>query len=258
MKSAIYEFSIEHHRLSPKRHSFKNKHYMFLFDLDELDELDRNLKLFSHHGRALFNFRNSDYSYAGDDSARSKLNRFFTERKCNVPVEKVLLLTSPRHLGYVFNPLSVYYCFDKNEKLSLVVPEICNTFHERKSYLICQNDDAQTSFKACFAKEFYISPFTNLDDILHFEFSEPGELLNVQVTTKRNDQTILIASMSGRRRELTDSALLDCMRKYPFSNFFVSAGIHAHALLLWLKGVPHFRKELNPHLQTNILRRMSK
>ncbi|QQR57732.1 MAG: DUF1365 family protein [Candidatus Melainabacteria bacterium] len=88
MKSAIYEFSIEHHRLSPKRHSFKNKHYMFLFDLDELDELDRNLKLFSHHGRALFNFRNSDYSYAGDDSARSKLNRFLLNESAMCRLKK--------------------------------------------------------------------------------------------------------------------------------------------------------------------------
>jgi len=256
MKSAIYHLSIEHHRLSPKRHSFKNGHYMLFLDLSMLGELSESLRMFSLNGFGLFDFRDADYLHAGNESIYNKLTRFLAQEKCEAQIEKIFLLASPRHLGYVFNPLSVYYCFDKDMQLKAVVSEVCNTFHERKAFLLNQSHYQSEIFKAEFDKQFYISPFTRLDDKIKFEIDTPAEELNIQVTTSRNDQTVLIASMHGKRRELSDGELLKCMFKYPFSNFLVTAGIHLHAFRLWLKGVPHIRKESDPQLQTKILRSM--
>ncbi|MCW5823121.1 MAG: DUF1365 domain-containing protein [Cyanobacteria bacterium TGS_CYA1] len=256
MKSAIYELSIEHHRMSPKRHSFKNRHFMLFLDLSKLDELSKTLRWFNHNKLGLFNFKDSDFLYAGNETIQSKVTRYLQEQKCDIEIEKIFLLANPRHLGYVFNPLSIYFCFDKSMELKAVVCEVCNTFYERKAYLLTENDLTDSTFKAQFDKEFYISPFTKLDDQIIFEITKPAESLGVQVTTNRLSETILVASMQGKRRELTDGALIECMFKYPLSNFMVTFGIHAHALLLWFKGVPHLRKESNPQLQTKILRSM--
>lgn len=256
MKSAIYELSIGHQRMSPKRHSFTNRHYMLLLDLSKLDELSKSLRWFKHNDFGLFNFRDSDFLYSGNEPLQSKVMRFLKQEKCQARIEKVFLLANPRHLGYVFNPLSIYFCYDKSMQLKAVVCEVCNTFYERKAYLLSEKDLTSSTFKAHFEKEFYISPFTRLNDQITFEITTPEESLGVQVTTDRQSETVLVASMQGKRRDLTDQALIDCMFKYPFTNFMVTFGIHAHALLLWLKGVPHIRKETDPQLQTHILRSM--
>lgn len=257
MKSAIYEFSIEHHRMSPKRHSFKNRHFMLFLDLSLLDELSVNLRCFLHNANSigLYNFKDSDFLFAGSEPVRDKVLHFLKQKNCNLEIDKIYLLANPRHLGYVFNPLAIYYCYDKSMHLQAVVAEVCNTFYERKAYLITDKNPEKI-FSAEFNKEFYISPFTRLNDQIKFEFSNPAETLNVQVTTTRLNETILVASMHGKRRELTDHALVDCMFKYPLSNFMVTLGIHAHAFILWLKRVPYIRKESDPQLQTNILRSM--
>ncbi len=247
MKSALYQMNIEHHRLTPKKHSFSFRQYMFLFDLSELDALDQRLSLFSHNKMNLFDFKDTDYLDGGAQSALAKLRQFLANENFLAPIEKIFLLTNPRHLGYVFNPLSIYFCYDKGGNLKAVVPEICNTFMERKAYLIEHNKSNSTA-SATFQKQFYISPFNKLNDELKFEIDLSSTALNLQVTTIRDGEPILVATAQGKSLELSDANLLKCMFKYPLHNFFVTLGIHFHALLLWLKRVPYENKVRDPRI----------
>lgn len=247
MNSLLYELNIEHHRLTPKEHSFTFKQYMFLFDLGELDTLDQKLSLFSHNRINLFDFHDIDYLNSGDQSAAAKLRQFLTDENLLARIDKIFLLTNPRHLGYVFNPISVYFCYDTKSALVAVVPEICNTFMERKAYLI-EHNQSRAIACATFQKQFYISPFNKLSDELKFEIDLSSAGLNIQVTTIRDGEPILVATAQGNSLELTDANLVKCMFKYPLCNFFVTLGIHFHALLLWLKRVPYENKVKEPRV----------
>lgn len=254
MNSAIYECTIEHSRLEPKLHRFKYRHFLFCFDLSEFELLAKKFFLFSYNGKGIFDFRDSDFLYERNDKIGKKLKLFLQDSQVETDANKILLVAGARIFGYVFNPIAVYYLFDSENKVQTVIPEICNTFHEHKAYVIknefCLYDSAKNKQK----KNFYISPFTDPDDDLFFDLGYPENDLFWQIKTIRKGREILVATLRGKRRELSDKELLRCLIFYPFSNFMVILGIHLHALLLWAKGLSFHTKEAFPELQTNILR----
>lgn len=252
MNSCLYECTVFHRRLAPKRHELLYRVFYFLIDLDELEMLDRSLRLFKVNRPGPYSFRESDHITHGAASIRENILRFLNDHGITEPVGRIRLLTFPRILGYVFNPISIYFCDHPDGTPLVSVAEVGNTFGEWKPYLV--NLSADGSFHARVVKHFYVSPFSDLDLEFDFRFQTPGEKLRIFVDDYRGTDRELISTLTGDRITLTDRNLLLLSLKYPLLTLKVIFGIHWHALRLWMKGLHARRKEADPELQRGVHR----
>ncbi|RAK64379.1 DUF1365 domain-containing protein [Phenylobacterium kunshanense] len=231
--SGIYPGLVTHARLKPRVHKLRYRIFMLLLDLDELETLDRDLKLFS---RARFNLVGFDPRRHGDGSD--------TPLKAQVEAQlaaagiahggPVRMLAMPRILGTGFNPLTVYYCHRPDGALSAILYEVNNTFGERHSYLI-PADNAPVVKQAC-EKGFYVSPFMDMDLSYAFRMRPPGDEVQVFVDVDDAEGRVLAAGFTGRRQDMTDRNLLKAWIAHPWMTLGVVAAIHWEALFIWLKG----------------------
>ncbi len=259
MNSCLYETEIMHHRLAPREHRFAYRFFSFYLDLDEIDELTRRIVLMSRNKFNVYGFYDCDHMGTPGHSVKDNLLMYFNENGIDFKSGgRIMLLTYLRTCGYVFNPVSFYYCFDEKNNPLCVVPEIGNTFGELKPFLVRKKDLHSNQFKNTQDKLYYISPFTRLDDQLDFRLTIPDERLNICIDTTKNNQKIILTTMTGQRRELTNRNLLRLTLQFPLVTTKVIALIHWHAFRLWLKRIPYQEKTTNPHLQKEVFRAWSK
>jgi uncharacterized protein len=256
MNSCLYECTVMHHRFTPRVHHFQHRIFMFYLDLAELDFLAKKILPFSYNRANLYSFRDSDHEPQGKNLLKERVIDFL--RKNNIetgPFCRVMLLTLPRVFGYIFNPISIYYCFDSEGKNLCSVAEVGNTFREKKLYLLGPgNLSAKNVFDKIVPKHFYVSPFSPLDLNFHFQIKVPGENLDIKIDDRDREEKILITTLSGQRTALNNRNLLRFTFIYPLITLKVIFLIHWHALLLWLKGTPFHRKAVNAHFQREVLR----
>lgn len=236
---------------------------MFMIDLDESESINERLKLAKVNRRALYQFYDEDHFDLTPVATREKLAAFLASKGIQDEFGRVLLVTNFRFLGYVFNPISIYFVYDKSGEALVAVAEVGNTFSERKPFLLPRSYDESTgkaSFKLFAPKHFYVSPFSQVDDYFEFLCGSPGQNIEIHINTKagspQGDQsgpTTLISSLRGSRDELSDANLIFYTLRYPFVTLGVIGLIHLHALLLWLKKVPFFMKEEKVFAQTELL-----
>jgi DUF1365 family protein len=241
-----------HHRLSPKEHRFSYKFFSFYLDLDEIDQLARQIFLLSRNKFNLYAFYDRDHLQVEGHAIKENILSYLKGNGIDLKGGRVMLLTYLRTLGYVFNPVSFYFCFDVKGQPVCVVPEIGNTFGELKPFFIGPEDLSGNKFKDSQNKYYYISPFMKLDDTLDLKLTIPGERLNICIDTSRNGKKVILTTMMGKKTELTNRSLLWLTCKFPFITLKVITLIHWHALLLWLKKMPYEEKTNNPHLQKEI------
>jgi hypothetical protein len=229
--SAIYEGAVTHVRVSPKRHAFRYRVFSLLLDLDEIDTL--GLKLFARNKMALASFYDTDHGYGhGDggslrDWAKAKLAEAGIE--ADGPIR---LLCYPRLWGYVFNPLSVWFCHARDGALAATIYEVHNMFGERHSYVLRAGADQECD------KAFYVSPFLSLDCRYAFHVVPPGEDVTIAIRESEAGTPVLTAAFSGRRKALTDATLASALLRHPLMTLKIVAAIHYEAFRLWLKRVP--------------------
>ncbi len=245
-----------HQRLAPKNHSFKHDIFMFYIDLDEVELLGWLLALFSHNRRNVYSFRDADHEPAGNGSLKQRILQHVTANGIEIKGSpRVMLLTLPRVFGYIFNPISVYYCFDALGQPVCAVAEVGNTFREMKLYLLGPgNLGADAIFQKTTAKHFYVSPFSRLDLKFDFRLRVPGETLNIKIDDLEGGEKILMSALTGCRAALGNRNLLWFSIKYPMVTLKVIFLIHWHAFRLWLKRVPFYRKQNDLALQRDVLR----
>lgn len=238
--SGLYCGAVVHTRVRPKRHRLRYRLFMMCLDLDELPDLDRTCRLFSHNGFNLFGFYDRDH---GDGSDRPLRDQIADRLREAAPVAgwdgeigRIRLVCLPRMLGYVFNPISIYYCEDREGVLRFMLYEVNNTFGERHSYLIAVKDPSDPIRQSC-AKRLHVSPFMDMDMTYDFRITKPGRDVNVAIVGRDRTGPLIVAGFAGRLRALTDRALLRSFVAYPLLTLGVVAGIHWEALKLFAKGI---------------------
>jgi DUF1365 family protein len=233
VRSAVYTGTLVHARRQPTRHVFRYPVSYWLFDLDELPELERRLRLFSVNRPNVVSLRDQDH-FAG----AAPLKQAVLEVAGDTTIERVLMLAQPRVLGYVFNPVSFYWCYGRDGSLACMVAELNNTFGERLPEVL---HGPQLRYEH--RKRLHVSPFFGLDQSYEYAFSQPGGEIWARIHVRDDDGARpLTAVLHGRRRELTDRSLAALLLRYPLQPMQVIALIHFEALRLWLKRVPFHHK----------------
>jgi DUF1365 family protein len=235
--SALYNESVMHRRLKPKKHRLKYSMFQLLLDLDEIEALGSKLRLFSRNRFNIFSFFDRDHGDRSGAPARLHVETLMRQEGIEPDGGSIRLLTMPRLFGYVFNPLSVYFCYRKTGELHAILYEVRNTFGEKHDYMFAIDGEAERHHHAC-DKDFYVSPFMEKKLGYSFHVRPPGEEVMVAIVASDQEGPVLNAVLTGRRVPLTDWSLLKALVVYPLLTAKVVAAIHWEALLLWLKGVP--------------------
>jgi DUF1365 family protein len=233
VRSALYVGRLTHSRREPTRNTFTYPVSYWLVDLDELPELERRLRLVSVNHRNVVEFRDRDH-FGGDGTT---LKQSVLELADDPSIERVLMLTQPRVLGYVFNPVTFSWCLRADGSVACVVAELSNTFGERlPEVLRGPGPDYRHD------KRLHVSPFMGLDQSYDYRLSEPGDDVWARIHVHENGSRPLTAVLHCRRRELTNASVARSLVRYPVQPLQLTALIHWQALRLWRKRVPFHRK----------------
>jgi DUF1365 family protein len=235
-RSAVYSGSVMHRRLHPRRHHFRYRAFWFLLDLDELPELARSSRLFSCNRLNLFSLHDRDHGDGSRASIRGQITTLLRENGIDAAVARVELFCMPRTLGYVFNPLSIYFCRRQNDSLAAIVYQVHNTFGERHSYVIPVEDSGRVVRQQC-EKVLYVSPFMDLDLRYDFRITPPGEQISVAIRVSDGSRPTMAAVLTARRHAFSDAALVSAFLAMGVVTLKVTAAIHWEAMRLWLKRI---------------------
>ncbi len=243
--TGIYRGHILHHRFSPKRHRFTYPIFAFAMDLDEIGTWDRKLRLFGHNRFSLYSLRDADHG--GDGMGiRACVTSLLRERGFRGNIDRIVMITQFRVLGYVFNPVTFYYAYRGGEAVAWIA-EVNNTFHQRHSYAFfgpaTASADGSVAFRA--EKVFYVSPFMDMDLTYEYRFLPLNGRLQVHVDDYRGEEPVLKTLIQGKWEAMTDANLLKSFLRIPFMSVWIIAWIHWEALKIWLKRIPQVFRPLD-------------
>ena len=289
-RSCLYECSVQHVRFQPKHHRLKHGYFLFCMDLDELPLLTQQMRCFGENTSSIYSFQASDHllfqsttsgvepgmiigtpvdrtdTRAKASDLKRSILQWAREQGGSLPETDeaigVTLVTLPRFLGYVFNPVSFYFLESRSpsptpgvrpQSFGAVV-EVGNTFGEQKPYWIPPTTNSESVLSRVVPKDFYVSPFSPPDIHFDFRLHRPNSELRLTVCDRANDGVILTARLAGCRRPLTDREILRLTLSYPLVTTRVIAMIHWHAFRLWQKRLPWFRKSDRMQAQRGVYR----
>ena len=233
MKSHIYNGLVTHTRFKPVKHYLKYKTFSLLIDLDEIKILDKISPIFSLNKFNIYSFYYKDHGDRDGSSLKNWVLKNLKNYKIKQNINKIKLLCYPRVLGYVFNPLSIFYCYHNNQ-LKIVFYEVKNTFNEQHTYIFKVNKKKIVE-QHC-KRRFYVSPFMDMNTKYDFKLLNPGKKLFVSIIQSDKKGKVLTAVQTGKRKELSTKQLIINFFRYPLMTAKIIIAIHFEALLLWKKG----------------------
>lgn len=243
-----------HHRLHPVSHRFVYRVFSMWLDLDEIPKLASHLRLFSHNRWNILSFQDRDHGPRDGRPLRPWLEATLWNAGIDIAGGPIRVLCFPRLFGYVFNPLSIWFCFHKNGTLKAILYEVGNTFGEWHGYLMPLTGKDPTSgvIRQSCDKVFHVSPFIDMAATYDFRLRVPDSALSILIEERYANGTLLIAAQSGRRAPLTGRNLLRILLAYPLMTVKVIIAIHWEALRLWRKGVPFYRQPPRPSIDVSV------
>ncbi len=246
--SKIYTGKVIHKRFKPKEHYFKYNVFSLLIDLNELEVINKYIKFFSYNKFNIISFYDKDH---GDrDGSSIKLWVKKNLRNIGIITEdiSIKLLCYPRIFGYVFNPLSTYFIYNKHSELISIFYEVKNTFGEQHTYIFKAQDEKTVQNKC--KKKFYVSPFIEMDCEYHFKTLNPREQLSVVINQNDKDGKLLFASQDGISKDFNNKNLIVSYLSHPLMTFKIIGAIHYEAFKLWVKRIKLIAKKIK--LKNNI------
>ena len=241
--SYIYTGSVIHKRFKPKFHSFNYNVFSLLIDLSELDEIHKELKLFSYNKFNIISFFNKDHGPRDGSSLQGWVIENLKKNDIDTDDIQIKLLCYPRIFGYVFNPLSVFYIYNKKSNLISVLYEVKNTFGEQHVYIFKTKKDQNLIQHVC-KKKFHVSPFIEMNCIYFFRLLKPGNKISVIIDLNDPEGKVLYASQDGIKSNLNNKNLIKSYLKHPLMSFKIILAIHFEAFKLWTKGIRFIKKKI--------------
>ncbi len=237
----IFSAKVMHKRLLPKVNGFSYNVYYLSIPLDKIE----NLKKFLPHNKfGILSFYDKDHAERDGKPLKNWAQKILSENNVNIENPKIILITHPRILGYVFNPVSFFFCYDSENILKAVICEVNNTFGETHSY-ICykpdlseiKNDDIITAKKL-----FFVSPFFKIDGYYKFSFRVINDKISIIIDYYNDEnQAKLITSLNGKLENLTKKSLIKTFLKNPLVTFKTIFLIHYQAIKILLKGIKYIK-----------------
>ncbi len=240
MNSCIYNGVVTHTRFKPVKHFLKYRTFSLFLDLDEIKKLAQSISIFSYNRFNIFSFYDTDHGLRDGSSLKdwvlSNLKKFNVSDK----IDRVKLLCYPRIFGYVFNPLSIFYCYE-NQKLKAIFYEVKNTFNEQHTYIFKIKNEEKILQKC--KKKFYVSPFMDMQTHYDFILVKPHEKLSVFIKQTDKEGIVLTATQNGERKNFNLKQLILNFLTYPLMTIKIISSIHFEAFLLWKKGAIYRKRE---------------
>lgn len=243
----IYRCRVMHRRFSDTPYRFEYAVFNLLLDIDRLAETAKHNRFFSYNRPNLLAFYDRDHGPGDGTALRPWVEAHL--RRCKIELEggRIQLFCFPRLVGYVFNPLSVWYCHHRDGSLRAVLCEVSNTFGERHGYLLHeQGEPMQWPVRASRAKCFHVSPFLPMRLRYRFRLTEPAEAIGIAIRCLEGDTPRMAAVQIGDAQAFTDSNLLRNLMRMPLMTFKVMLMIHWQALKLFLRKTPLQHKPAAP------------
>lgn len=237
IESGLFVGTLRHRRFEPVEHAFTYRLFMALLDIDRLPDLMRVSRLTSYNRFNWASFHDRDHFGDPARPLRERLALDAARQGIDLPDGPVLLLTHLRYLGYGFNPVSFFYCFDAVGRLQTVLAEVSNTFGGAHNYWLRPEPEAR-GFRAAAAKSLYVSPFLPVDLDYRFSLTPPADSLVAHMETVRAGLVGFDATLSLERRPWDAAEIRRALFRHPAQTAQVVAAIHWQALRLWWKGVP--------------------
>jgi uncharacterized protein len=244
-ETCIYFGHVMHQRMKPFRHGFRYRVFTLLLDLDDLPELSKKTGFLSHNKWNIFSVFDKDHGTRDGQPLKPWVMKHARDKGVDLEGGTIYMLCFPRLFGYVFNPLTVYFCKNREGKFEAVLYEVKNTFGEQHGYFL-KAIEGDAPAQHDHAKHFYVSPFIPMEAHYHFTVREPDEKLSVLIRQKDAEGDLLLATWTGRRAPLTKGNLLRALVLFPFQAFYVMFSIHWQALKIWLKGGRYYSRPKTP------------
>ena len=241
--SSIYNGHVIHKRFIPKKHFFKYKVFSLLIDLSELYQLENELTLFSYNKFNVLSFYDVDHGPRDGSSLVDWVKSNMTKNNIETEGIAIKLLCYPRIWGYVFNPLSVFFVYDKNSNLVSILYEVKNTFNEQHTYIFKLKKSEELIEHSC-RKKFHVSPFIEMNCTYYFKIAKPDEKISVYINLYADENKLLVALQEGIKVNLNNKNLIKVFLSHPMMSFKIILAIHFEAFKLWIKGIRFVKKNL--------------
>jgi DUF1365 family protein len=242
--AALYVGDVMHQRMKPFGHRFRYRVFSMAIDLDRLDEANGLSMLFSVNRRNAVSFFERDHG--GDNGVRAHADELLAH--AGLTARRIVLVCYPRILGYVFNPLSVYYAYGADDDVIAMIYEVRNTFGERHTYVcpVGADEICEAGVRQSCDKVFHVSPFIGMGMRYNFRMLPPGQEIRWRILETDASGPLLAATFAGRQVSVSTANLARLTASIPLLPIKIVGGIHWEALKLWLKGAKYISRPAPP------------